>query len=146
MSGARFADMRARWWAQAVTFGAVGIANTAVDAIVFGLLVRYLDWSTGAQATAASAVGFTAGSVHSYVWNSRITFGLGGRPDTTRTAAQFAAVTVGGLALTSAAFAAVESVGTPYGLIMAKTAAVAAGVTWNFWLLRRWVFPPSSGA
>lgn len=141
VSGARVAGMRARWWAQAATFGAVGIANTAVDAAVFALLVRSLGWSTGALATAASAVGFTVGSVHSYLWNSRVTFGLGGRPDSARIASQFGAVTLGGLALTSVVFAAVEAVGAPYGLIMAKAAAVIAGAAWNFWLLRRWVFP-----
>lgn len=143
MSGARLTGMRARWWTQAATFGAVGIANTAVDAGVFTLLVQSLGWSTGVRATAASAAGFIVGSVHSYLWNSRVTFGRGGRPDSARIASQFAAVTLGGLVLTSAVFAGVEAVGAPYGLIAAKSAAVTAGVAWNFWLLRRWVFPPA---
>lgn len=143
MSGARIAGMRARWWAQATAFGAVGVANTAVDAAVFALLVQSLGWSGGALATVASAAGFTAGSMHSYLWNSRVTFGLGGRPDSARIASQFAAVTLGGLALTTMAFAAVEAADLPYGLITAKAAAVIAGAAWNFWLLRRWVFPAS---
>lgn len=110
--------------------------------MVFAVVVQSFGWSTGGPATVASAAGFAAGSVHSYAWNSRVTFGLGERSDSTRVASQFTVVTLGGLALTSAMFAAVEATGTPYGLITAKAAAVAAGAAWNFWLLRRWVFSP----
>lgn len=139
MGSARAVSLRARWWAQAAVFAAVGAANTVIDAGVFAIVVNTLDWSSGSFAMAASALGFVAGSVNSYAWNSRVTFDAGGR-DNVHTVSQFAAVTLGGVVLTSLVFAAIEQAGVPSGLVMAKLAAVCAGAAWNFVLMRRWVF------
>ncbi len=54
---------------QFVKFAVVGVSNTVVDFLVFQLLNLTLGWSYIAQ-----VIGYSAGILNSYFWNSRWTF------------------------------------------------------------------------
>lgn len=54
---------------QFVKFAVVGVSNTLVDFLVFQLLNLALGWSYLAQ-----VIGYGAGILNSYFWNSRWTF------------------------------------------------------------------------
>ena len=54
---------------QFLKFNVVGIANTAVDLLIYTLLT-----ALGLNMYIAQAVGYVCGMVNSYIWNSRWTF------------------------------------------------------------------------
>ncbi len=127
---------------QFAAFAAVGAGNTAIDATVFTLLVLLLDWRSGAAAVLASTVGFLAGAAHSYAWNSRFTFGRAHAGDSVASLGRFLAAVGAGAAIAAAAFALVAA-GWPHEasrLALAKVAATAVAMGWNFSLMRHWVF------
>lgn len=130
-----------RAWAQLVIFGAIGLGNVVVDAAVFAGLVAVFDWRTSSWAGLASFFGFVAGSVHSYAWNSTVTFRR--RRSVALTLQRFAlASAVGGLL--SAAMVALVLAVLPdgnAGIVLAKVVATIGGLFVNFTLLRKWVFP-----
>jgi putative flippase GtrA len=127
---------------QVLRFSLVGAGNTAVDAAVFALIVSLAGWDSGAPAVVASGTGFVAGATHSYLWNSRFTFGRTHPGDAPRVIAAFAAVALGGLTLSVAAFAAVAypMPDGAMGLAIAKAASIGVALVWNFTLMRRAVF------
>src|SRR5690606_10346713 len=131
-------------WAQFLIFSVVGAANTALDAGVFALLVGLFGWREGFEPVAASVLGFLAGSLHSYLWNSRVTSGHRGPgpADSPRLVGRFLAVAIGGAIVSALAFSAVREV-WPFDrfvLTASKLAAMAVALAWNFSLMRFWVF------
>lgn len=127
---------------QVLRFGIVGAGNTAVDALVFALIVFLAGWDSGVLAVVASGTGFVAGATHSYLWNSRFTFGRTHPGDSLRVVGRFAAVMLGGLALSAATFAAVAYLlpaGAP-ALALAKAVSMGVALGWNFTLMRGAVF------
>lgn len=127
---------------QLLRFGIVGVGNTAVDAFVFALIVFLAGWDSGVLAVVASTTGFVAGAVHSYLWNSRFTFGRTHPGDSLRVVGGFASVMLGGLALSVAAFAAVIYLlpASAVELLLAKAVSMGVALGWNFTLMRRAVF------
>lgn len=131
-----------RIWTQALVFATVGVGNSLVSAGVFFLLVSQLGWSEQPLASLASSLGFLVGSLHSYAWNSRVTFRRAGRRDSAVLVGKFVSVTAVSMAVSAAAFAAVEIAWPhePTRLVGAEGAAVLAAGLWNFSLIREWVF------
>lgn len=128
-------------WAQLLLFAGVGVGNVLVDAVVFALLVEGLGWRTPSLAAVASLAGFSAGAVHSFAWNSTVTFTR--RGSLAGTIERFVIATVFG-ALCSALVVAMIVRVAPDGrasLVLAKAVATAGGMIVNFTLLRSWVFP-----
>lgn len=58
---------------QFIKFGLVGISNTAVDWIVYFLLVHFVMTQTSAEPT-AKAISFVVAVINSYIWNTIWTF------------------------------------------------------------------------
>ena len=118
-----------------------------MDAAVFALTVLLTGWRTQPMATAASLVGFAAGAVHSYLWNSRVTFRRGGSGRLG--VARFAAATAFGAAISALLFTVAMGIGLPgdLRLAFAKIVATAGSMGVNFLVLRHWVFvvPRSTG-
>ncbi len=118
-----------------LTFAAVGVVNTAVDFGGFLALTRLLD--TGP--VAASAVGFLAGSAHSYVANGLLTFGdRGARLASASRVLRFAAVTAACLGVSTLAIAAALLVMPD---VAAKAVSVLATFAAGYWLNHRLVYP-----
>jgi putative flippase GtrA len=131
-----------RVWAQALVFAAVGVGNFVIGAGAFALLVATFGWHEQPFASLASALGFLLGSVHSYAWNSRLTFRREGRRDSVPLFGKFLSVTGVSIAVAAAAFALAEAV-WPHArtrLAGAEGVAVLAAGLWNFSLIRQWVF------
>lgn len=128
--------------AQFLLFALVGLGNAAVDAAVFTLLVAGFGWQAGFAPLAASVVGFLAGALHSYAWNSRVTFRFGRAADSPALMGQFLSVAVGGAIVSALAFSAVRAVWPDDGTILAasKLGAIGIAMIWNFSLMRGWVF------
>ncbi|MFD2117957.1 GtrA family protein [Paenibacillus yanchengensis] len=64
--------LRQFWWKngkQFVMFNMVGLLNTFVDIAIFSLMIWF-----GSFIVLAQVLGYIAGMLNSYVWNSRITF------------------------------------------------------------------------
>jgi putative flippase GtrA len=113
-------------------FAAVGVSNTVLSTIVFGLLVR-----AGLHYVPASAIAFTLGALNSYVLNRRFTF----RSTAARTPelGRFALVQVVGLATDLVLLsAAVDGLGLPRVAAQIMVFPAASAVT--FVLARQWAF------
>ena len=52
-----------------IKFNAVGILNTAIDFVIFTVLVKL-----GLDAYVSQVISYSAGVLNSYIWNSRWTF------------------------------------------------------------------------
>ncbi len=128
--------------AQFLLFAIVGLGNAAVDAGVFTLLVAAFGWESGIEPLAASVLGFLAGALHSYVWNSRVTFRVGRAADSPAVWGQFLSVAVGGAVISAVAFSAVRAVWPDEATTLAasKLGAIGIAMIWNFGLMRGWVF------
>jgi len=131
-----------RFMWQFTKFSAVGMSNTLVDVGVFSALVLLLGWTGGAWVILASAIGFVAGGVNSYLWNSRLTFGTGYHGQELAAVIRFAIVLVSGVVLTSGVVAGLMWIQPPgpTAIAGAKAAAIMAGAIWGFSLQRYWVF------
>ena len=102
--------------------------------------------ATPSLAAIASLVGFSAGAVHSFAWNSTVTFTR--RRSMAGTIERFAVATLFG-ALCSALLVAMIVRVAPDGrasLVLAKVVATLGGMIVNFSLLRSWVFPSTDDA
>ena len=131
--------------AQVVVFALVGVGNALVDAAMFTVLVRALGLSGGLPMMAASTIGFGAGALHSYLWNSRVTF----RGEARRGAlARFVVVTMLAAAASALAFATVHTYWPTHDtqLVAAKVTAMIAGAVANFALMRGWAFAPRAAS
>ena len=127
---------------QFLLFAMVGVGNALVDASMFTLLVAGFDWRDGFAPVAASVIGFLFGGLHSYLWNSRVTFLMGRDAHSLARVGQFVSVVTGGAIVSAVAFSAVRAV-WPDGdttLAASKLGAIGIAMIWNFSLMRGWVF------
>jgi putative flippase GtrA len=127
---------------QFLLFAIVGLGNATVDAAVFTLLVAGLGWQDGIAPVAASVIGFLCGALHSYAWNSRVTFRFGRAADSPALLGQFLSVAIGGAIVSALAFSAVRAMWPDDDTTLAasKLGAIGVGLIWNFSLMRGWVF------
>jgi putative flippase GtrA len=109
-------------------YALVGIANTAVDGLVYLALTRMLD----VRPIAANAAGFMAGALHSYVANGKLTFRARMQPLLSAgMAARFAAVTAACLSVSTATIAAGLTVLPD---LAAKAIALVVTMLVGYWL------------
>ena len=83
-----------------IKFCLVGLSNGAVDFVVLAVLVFLFNPQTTPALIAANTVAFLAGSINSFTWNSRLTFGTP-RPYASRWFALFLLINAGGLAISN---------------------------------------------
>ncbi len=65
-------DARGVWLGQAARYSVVGLSNTALDAVVYLLLTRWL--GLGGAKILAKGLSYTAGTLNSFHWNRSWTF------------------------------------------------------------------------
>jgi putative flippase GtrA len=124
-------------WRQLARFVAVGVAST------FAYVLLYLGLRTALAAQPANAVSLLATAVLNTAVNRRFTFGIRGRPDLARHQAQGLLAFGAGLALTSAALAALHAA-APQPARAAEVAVLVganlAATAVRFLVYRHWVF------
>jgi putative flippase GtrA len=122
---------------QLARFLAVGVAST----VAYVLL--YLGLRTGLSAQPANAISLLATALLNTAVNRRFTFGIRGRPDLARHQAQGLLAFAAGLALTSAALAALHAVAPRPARAAEVTVLVLANLlatVVRFLIYRHWVF------
>jgi putative flippase GtrA len=118
-------------------FLAVGVAST------LAYILLYLGLRTGLSAQPANAISLLATALLNTAVNRRFTFGIRGRPDLARHQAQGLVAFAAGLALTSAALAALHAVTARPARITEVTVLVLASLlatVLRFLIYRHWVF------
>jgi putative flippase GtrA len=110
---------------RALKFGAVGIANTALDIGLFSVLTL----SVGLQAPAANVVSYSSGIALSFVLNRAWTFRDRNRQRPWRRLVLFVTGNLVGLALSTAV---VASLVRAWGPLPAKAVSVAFTFAWNY--------------
>jgi putative flippase GtrA len=128
-------------------FAAVGVMNTAVDWLVFNLLILVL----GAPPIASNAVSYACGVANSFMWNRAWTFR--GRTAGSKSVElyRFVATSIGGLVVSTATLGLLtrlvfwlgiaHATLSPVALNALKMGALVASLFWNYLILSRWVFP-----
>jgi putative flippase GtrA len=122
---------------QLARFLAVGVAST------LAYILLYLGLRTGLSAQPANAISLLATALLNTAVNRRFTFGIRGRPDLARHQAQGLVAFAAGLALTSAALAALHAVTARPARITEVTVLVLASLlatALRFLIYRHWVF------
>jgi putative flippase GtrA len=120
---------------QLARFAVVGLVNTAINVIVYRLLL-----GVATPYVIAAPLGFAAGSVNSYVFNLRWTFATS---DSTRTRASFVAIqALGAATATLLVLLFIEAAGA--GKVVADLAAIPPVTVGTFLANRRWTFPAES--
>ncbi|MBE8522744.1 GtrA family protein [Amycolatopsis sp. H6(2020)] len=116
-------------------FGAVGIANTLVDALGYALLV-----TLGVPLFVANFISTTTGMLLSFTLNRNFTF-RAKDGDVRRQALLFFGVTAFGLWVVQAAIIfAVTSAFPGVNLLIPKGAGIVVGLVWNYVLYHKVVF------
>jgi putative flippase GtrA len=110
---------------RALKFGAVGIANTALDVGIFSVLTL----AVGLQAPAANVVSYSAGIALSFALNRVWTFRDRNRQRPWSRLALFATGNLVGLALSTAV---VASLVRAWGPLSAKAVSVGITFAWNY--------------
>lgn len=123
---------------QAIRFAGVGMASTALFALLFLVLAA----AAGVGPIAADVVALVVSAVANTVANRRLTFAQRGRPGRARHYRAALAVALLPLLLTVAALvvAGWAGVDSPLGDLAVLTVVNAAAAVGRFLLLRRWVF------
>ncbi|MDQ0058855.1 GtrA family protein [Paenibacillus harenae] len=125
---------------QFMKFNAVGLLNTAIDMILYTLLV----W-LGVHFAIAQVLSYGAGMANSYVLNSKFTFGGTGTSSTSdksgslRMGARFV-VWNGVILAVSILFLTLMTTLAGMNELYAKLIATAVTVVINFYGSKRWVF------
>jgi putative flippase GtrA len=122
---------------QLARFLAVGVAST------FAYVLLYLGLRTTLSAQPANAISLLATAVLNTAVNRRFTFGIKGRPDLARHQAQGLIAFGAGLALTSAALAALHAAVPRPARAAEVTVLIAANLAataLRFLIYRHWVF------
>jgi putative flippase GtrA len=83
-----------------VKFCLVGLSNGALDFITLAIIVFLFDPQSTPALVAANSFAFLVGSVNSFTWNSRLTFGTP-RPYLSRWFGLFLLINLGGLVLSN---------------------------------------------
>lgn len=118
---------------RALKFGAVGIANTALDVALFSLLTV----AVGISAVAANVMSYSAGIGLSFVFNRAWTFHDRPRHRSWSRLALFAIGSIGGLVVSTLVVAGLVRI---WGLLPAKAASLIATFAWNYLFANRLVF------
>lgn len=123
--------------ARMLRFGLVGCLNTAVDFLVFLLLLEV----AGAHLLVANTMGVLAGATNSYLLNKVWTFRdpARGRANLVRYA-RFLAFNGVGLVIANVAIALLVLLMPP---IPAKLGSIAVTMIWNYWTSHRFVYRPA---
>ena len=127
--------------AQLLRFACVGVASTAVFTLLY-LALR----STGMPAQAANVICQFVTAVANTAANRRVTFGIRGRANAVRHQLQGLIAFGAGLALTSAALAALHAISASPGRAVEVSVVVTATIVATlvrFFLYRFWVFRTS---
>ncbi|MCI1857127.1 MAG: GtrA family protein [Sporolactobacillus sp.] len=115
---------------QALLFGMVGVLNTAVDMVVFFLLVHFLS----VYYLLAQVLSYSAGTVNSYLWNSMMTF-RGSKRTRTRFL-KFVVLNVSVMGITIIVMRVLNFLPLPLN----KLISTMAGLAINFFVSKFWVF------
>ncbi len=139
----RATDLRQLLW-QFVKFGLVGVSNTvityAVEQLCYYVIFRDVNWPERALVFTATFLGFLAGTLNSWVWNSRFVFKTG--PDKGQRLKSILKMTVcyalTGLVLGPVLKVWLTGLSLPYWLASLLTLIVT--VPLNFLLNKFWAF------
>jgi putative flippase GtrA len=122
-------------------FGLVGVANTAVDAVGYALLV-----TLGVPLFVANFISTSTGMLLSFTLNRNFTF-RAKDGDVRRQALLFFAVTAFGLWVVQAAIIFAVTAAFPgVHVLIPKFAGIAVGLVWNYVLYHKVVFRPRPAA
>lgn len=124
-------------------FGAVGIANTAIDLGAYFILTRLIPFF-GAFLGIAKAISYALGAAFSFSTNRSWTFRKSGAVDSGEIM-RFAATAGSSLVINTLTLFIVHGLLGVHDLIAALVATVAA-FAWNFSLSRSWVFKTTKPA
>ena len=122
-------------------FLTVGAAGTLLDFSLLTILKL-----AGLPTLSANTLSFAAGLINNFTWNRLWTFGDVENADWRKQLAQFAAVSLVGLALNNAIVLSLEGLlgamlGQPeWGYLPAKAIATGVVVFWNYFVNRKWTF------
>lgn len=132
---------------QFAKFGAIGVANFAVDIGILNLLIFLSGTAVGVSYTIFKIISFTFAVTNSYIWNKFWTFKKENTREAGKEFAQFIIISVIGLALNALIASLLVNVIGPLGGISVKTwASVSAAFAsvcvmfWNFIGYKFWVF------
>lgn len=125
---------------QVLRFGVIGVLNTAIDTLLFALLIGMSPW-LAQHFLWASFIAFIAASLHSYIWNSLWTFSVG-RVMHFRQFLTFYASTIGALIANQVLLWILVELGAPE-IPSKAVAGITAGLL-NFGVQKLWVFGQSN--
>ncbi|MDD3487665.1 MAG: GtrA family protein [Candidatus Moranbacteria bacterium] len=132
---------------QFAKFGAIGVANFAVDIGILNLLIFITGIAAGTYYTVFKVISFTFAVTNSYLWNKFWAFHKETTKEAGKEFVQFIAVSIIGLILNALVASILVNVVGPLGGIAPKTwasvSAAAASVCvmfWNFVGYKFWVF------
>ncbi|RUS45965.1 GtrA family protein [Cohnella sp. AR92] len=119
---------------QAAKFATVGAMNTAVDFVVFAVLVYGVD----AVTALAQTISYLCGFLNSYLWNRKWTFRSEKRASA-KEIGQFAAVNAFSFLLSMAVLLGLEK-GLGWNPLAGKLASIVASLAVNYAGSKLWVF------
>ncbi len=136
---------------QFIAYAVIGATTTSLDALLFAVIVSVAGWRDDARSVLASTLSYGTASVIAYFLNSRIAFRDQHSGDNASTLARFAATFASSALLSALVFTLVRIAltaglpalgieGSTLPLAGAKVASIITVITWNFTLLRLWVF------
>ncbi len=128
-----------------ILFVSVGILNTVVDFIVLNLLIMLTHHDNGWWLLIFNGFSFLAAVVNSYILNGRLTFRNSGPSDSWRFV-RFVAVNAVGLVINSVMVWSMSPlVGRILPILVAinvsKGLATLLSLCWNYFAIKRWIFP-----
>lgn len=115
---------------QGITYGFVGILNTGVDFVAFILLTHFLS----VYFLLAQTLSYGAGTLNSYLWNSKITFSESEKSKTRFL--KFVILNVSVLLITLGVMHTLQFL----PLYVNKLVSTVVGLAFNFVLSKIWVF------
>lgn len=139
--------MKSEGLVQFIKFGVVGVANTAVDWIVFYVL-NLLVFTSKESEPVAKAISFVVAVINSYIWNSIWTF----KKEFNKTAksagekgtifVKFFVVSLIGWGINYLAFKYARF-NLSQGQLVSLVVASGAGILWNFFGNKLWTYKKS---
>lgn len=128
-------------FARFTRFLTVGAVGTLLDFSLLTLLKL-----AGLPTLFANSISFTAGLLNNFTWNRLWTFGDAVKTDWRRQLAQYAIISLFGLALNNIILLSLEGVfvlllgSTQWAYLPAKIIATGVVVFWNYFANRTWTF------
>jgi len=137
--------MKSEGLIQFIKFGVVGVANTAVDWIVFFLITHFIITTKSFEPT-AKAIAFLLAVINSYLWNTIWTFKKEYKQSVGKDVGQkkiifikFFFVSLIGWVINYFAFKYTRF-SLNQGQIIALVAASGAAILWNFFANKLWTY------